>query len=1335
MPETAAQTDDLGLIPAEVQHDPGEDLGLIPADAPKLEPDMASMKAHFEEALKKPKEDGTQRQAEGIWDAIVAGWQGSAGVGVKRLMTGEGRPEVILPENAPMASQIASGLSGFVGDVPAMIPGFFAGAAAGTSVVPGPGTAVGAAAGAMAFPAAIRKALMDHYEKGDIKDAHDFVARSMSALWEGSKQGVVGGLTGGAGLVAGKVVTPIAGSLTARLAPTVAEIATMTTAGAAIEGHLPNAEDFTVAGLMVATIHGLTKVGVGGSKHVSQKMRKIYAETGIRPEQVVEDAKQNPVLQQELLTDNNEVPKAYKPLAEQSLDIKSSGEISEVTGKSPKRADLNDDTPIYRGHRPKTEGSYWTLNPEQAKGYAGTDGELFQSRLGNVPKDVFNNEFGDQLSYQQHFETTDVVAGPSLRNLPIEKKYTQKSVSMAEVVNEPAPEIKPDHPAVKTILENVEDAPKPAKEGYSFSKAYTDFIDRLNPIKEAVDVLTGGKKNLSVEENPYQLARMANDFKAKVKHFVERGTIDFKTLQVNGKGLNEIVAPFKENLREFEAFLISKRAMDYEKRGLSAGFDMAAAKEVIKMGEKKYGAAAKELVEFQRRTLQYALDAGLINEKSYNSMIKAGEGYIPLKRLLEPGQFENVRTKGGALKRVKGVEEGADIKTKSPMLSILENTESLMRLAEKNRAVESFVKMAEGDPAVIEKVQAKSRPIEISEAEVRKFFDEHGIEGDAESFNIFRPNQLKLAENEFEVIRNGKREVFRTTKELAEAFHALDGDATSMNIGMKIARAVTTLKRIGITLTPEFITRNFLRDQMMSAATSKGHVLPFVDVVVAIGDLVKKNDHYYNWLKAGGAQGAFLELNDRYLMKDVFKLEKSTGMLESTWNVIRSPVDALLAGAHIVELAPRLAEFKKVSKGAASGKGVFEGGFASREVTLDFQRMGAKMSAWNAITAFTNATVQGADKAARALKENPGEVALKAGIYITTPSILLWWANKDDPRYEAIPRWEKDLYWIIPTDKWVAATPEDHAELMPEHLTKVVNGELQINKGVVYRVPKPHEFGVLFGSLPERLMEKYFKENPRAFKDFDETIMGVLSPSIVPDAAAPALEQWANKSMFTGRDLVPFTLEGVAPEYRFTDYTSESAKQLSKMTSWLAGPERAATPIMIDNYVRQWSGTMGQYALELSDTLLRKAGVTDGVDAEKSLADIPAIKAFVVRYPGANASHITDFYDRKKQVDQKMKTIKHLSKQIDMEDELESYMESTSGESMAQMNGTAKALTASRKTIQNINANPEISPKEKRQLIDGEYYKMIEAAKMAMQIADELDKQMAKAETRMTQGE
>ena len=56
---------------------------------------------------------------------------------------------------------------------------------------------------------------------------------------------------------------------------------------------------------------------------------------------------------------------------------------------------------------------------------------------------------------------------------------------------------------------------------FDFEKLYTNVVDKFNPIKLAVGELKA--TDLPTNKNPYELARMANDYKAKVKHVLRKG--------------------------------------------------------------------------------------------------------------------------------------------------------------------------------------------------------------------------------------------------------------------------------------------------------------------------------------------------------------------------------------------------------------------------------------------------------------------------------------------------------------------------------------------------------------------------------------------------------------------------------------------------------------------------------------------------------------------------------------------------------------------------------------------------------------------------------------------
>lgn len=948
------------------------------------------------------------------------------------------------------------------------------------------------------------------------------------------------------------------------------------------------------------------------------------------------------------------------------------------------------------------------------------------AKTGELPAETALRAQHDPVLKQ---ELLSVVSDKPLVNPEMAPRFepatvTEKIASdvKAATVEAPKAEGRASTDAANKVLESVGEKGPKERTPISFNEFYKNWIDKYDPIKVATSALKGEKK-LAESENPYTLARMVNDFKAKVRHIVEKGTLDFKTLEKTGKGLKEILDPHikKAEMADFEAYIIAKRALEIEGRGLKSGVDIEAAKVVVKEGAIRFENSAKELVEFQNRNLKYLRDSGRISKETYDVLVEAGKSYIPFSRIVEGA--EGGKGKANPLKKLKGSES----KIQNPIQSILENAETTFRIAEQNRAIEALVRLAEQTPGqtIIEKVPGKSKAIEVSEAEVKKFFDEHGIEGTPEAFTIFRGQRHNLEANEFEVYRNGKREVYKADPLLAEAIKRLEGDVTSTNLLLKMANAITTVKKIGISLTPDFILRNIFRDQITAGTFTKSGTLPFVDIVRAVGDLVKKNDAYYNWLKSGGANGAFMELNTRYLETNVFKLDGQTKFINKALNVInpRTWYEVATVTGSLADQATRLAEFKRVTQGASKGPKVFEGGYASREITIDFQRIGAKMSAFNAITSFANVGIQGLDRTARAIKDDPSGVAMKGAMYITTPSILLWWANKDDPRYQEIPRWQKDLYWIIPTDDWQPAKSQDEINGLPPHLLRQNGDIVEINRGVIYRLPKPQELGILFGSVPERVLEAYFKDNPKAYKDFEDTMISLVTPNLVPDAAAPIAEQFFNKSFFTGAPIIPGHLEGVLPEYQYTDHTSDAAKGLSKIIGSLpAMKENAPAPVVVENYVRQWTGTLGMYSLQLADKALQATGVTpDPVKPLSTLADIPFVKAFVVRNPSASSQSIVDFNERQKKNAMYVKTVQHLSKQGDFENmEKEFKLASVKGQ-LDQLTGLSSAMADQHKMIRLIHKNPDFTPEFKRESIDKIYYMMIEEAKLGNQLLDQME--------------
>jgi GNAT superfamily N-acetyltransferase len=315
------------------------------------------------------------RVASGVLDALQAGYQGSAtGLAVRRQL-----PDVVLDSShATWYEKLAAGGAQMVSEVPEMVAGAAGGAAAGTAVAGPVGGIVGGGAGAFAVPTAIRESLMQAYSGGEVKSTADFLTRAKIVVKATAKDALVGGATFGAGGLAartvGKVIAPAIGETvapaTARAAisgaQATAELGTMVVTPAALEGKMPEPEDFMNAAILLGGAHGAVKV--------AGKLRSIYAKTGTPPEQVVSDAKSDP----SIVTD----------LTRSTATLKNGGTISvEMSKEGPAReADRQE---VFNINTPPKEGDF-TLFAKNEKGeiIGHLDLQVEKGSTEAVPRDV-----------------------------------------------------------------------------------------------------------------------------------------------------------------------------------------------------------------------------------------------------------------------------------------------------------------------------------------------------------------------------------------------------------------------------------------------------------------------------------------------------------------------------------------------------------------------------------------------------------------------------------------------------------------------------------------------------------------------------------------------------------------------------------------------------------------------------------------------------------------------------------------------------------------------------------------------------------------------------------
>jgi len=137
------------------------------------------------------------------------------------------------------------------------------------------------------------------------------------------------------------------------------------------------------------------------------------------------------------------------------------------------------------------------------------------------------------------------------------------------------------------------------------------------------------------------------------------------------------------------------------------------------------------------------------------------------------------------------------------------------------------------------------------------------------------------------------------------------------------------------------------------------------------------------------------------------------------------------------------------------------------------------------------------------------------------------------------------------------------------------------------KFPVPEELGAIF-KVPAEMMVEYFMRNGTkeemqasdatftalkyAFAQYSP-IGGRMTP--IPAAIKPVIEAVTNYSFFTGRELEGvYQRSQLLPSQRTRGNTSELAQAISKFTETLLGENNAISPIMIDNTLQGYFGSV-----------------------------------------------------------------------------------------------------------------------------------------------------------------
>ena len=810
----------------------------------------------------------------------------------------------------------------------------------------------------------------------------------------------------------------------------------------------------------------------------------------------------------------------------------------------------------------------------------------------------------------------------------------------------------------------------------TLDETYTAIIDRFHPItklaRKAADLRPG--------ENPELLARrylgIQGISEAKLFWNTTRLTAE-GNLEVTGPGLSKILKPAKNNIDDLRTLMIAERDIELSTRTLESGKKVVGttpkqSKEVINALKQKYGGKGFEQLsktalgvrDWSRKALlDPLLEVGAISKEQYDTIAKSNKFYVPFQRVIEelethgfvPKKANIFSPRSVPVKKLKGSTK--DII--DPFESMITNAYKVTDFVERARVGRSITNLRNTSPELAEMI----KPIKPKLVPVAKQGEEL----------IFRPSFFTPDKNTIMVFENGKRKFYQVPEDV---FKAISGMMES-DVGaiMKVLAFPARTLRAGATLTPEFMGRNPLRDQLTAFVFSKYGYVPGVDLAKGIFNTIGKTDLHGRWLAGGGAQSMLVSL-DRVTSQAT--LAKVLGSKDIK-GMVKNPLEALRMLSEFGEKGTRVGAF-----GRAVKKGVndLEAAFESRDITLDFARRGSQTRAVNMLVAFWNAQVQGLNKMVRAFRERPMQTTFKAASGITLPSVLLYLNNRNDPRYQELPQWQKDLFWILPVG----------------------------DDGPIIRIPKPFEVGIIFGTVPEHILTWIDKNDPEALTSAEKTLMEASAPGYIPTGLQPIIENIANYSFFRQRPIVSEGKQALPKELQADRYTSETAKEVGQLIK--------QSPAKIENLFVSYTGGLGKYALDASDKLLKTLGViSPPPEPAKTLADRPFIRAFVAREPiGSGSESVNKFYNLYDEANSTKAAVKRLAEE-GKEDAAVNYLRShPAGFYTSGLNKIARTFSDLRKKRDAVLDSRDLNPEQKKRAIDALDKIMTEIASQTVEL-------------------
>jgi len=765
---------------------------------------------------------------------------------------------------------------------------------------------------------------------------------------------------------------------------------------------------------------------------------------------------------------------------------------------------------------------------------------------------------------------------------------------------------------------------------------------------------------------------------AKVTSFLNgAGVTNFKETKTTSESLLKVLEPIGKNFENFDAYLAARRTLDLNKRDIITGITPEQARAAVIQSESahpEFAKVAEKMQKFQSAVLDYYSESGMFDEELVKAIKDQNLFYVPLHRV-----FENTADlySPSTVKQVVHKIVGSERKILSPLENISRNTAMMTRMASRNEVIKTFITDMSGKEGIGSIFEYVGTEAAKKENLIHLAAERSGL--DPAIFETVPPVILQaMADssrwtkdgNNIKAFFKGVAHVYNVDPLIYQAMGMMNRREVPLAISM-LSVPTKTLREY-TTHSPDFLVKTFLKD-IVEAQIKTQHGITLGDITQGVASAMKKDELYWKWMNAKGGYVSPASMSRKSMLEKSLKLEKS-GIYEN----YKEFVSPLESGA-------RIAEFKKgVEKYGDTKQGRSKAAYESREITLDFAKQGLMMPNINRVVAFAAARVNGSDSFVRAFipryHEN-GKLDIRPyqrmALWVGMPSAILAFMNSGEEWYEQQPAYIRDQFW----------------------LAKLGNK--------VMRIPKPHGFGALLGTSIEKFVSYANGHNPQAVKEMKSLLISeFISQNPVPTAISPFIEAHFNKTIFTGRTIVPEYRKEMKKHLQYSPYTTEISKKTAKVLADIFG--ESFSPAYAENLIRGWYGTAGYNVLQTIDKAFIKSGAVKApaIPAWKDATEWPLFRSFFAKYPMLNSRDLEQFWTKHRQQIALESSIRSLMKEGDIE-QAKKLMNEGTGKNLKPANLAMRRMLQAVTAIQNSD---QYEADEKRELIDQIYLQMMAIA-------------------------